>query len=145
VTSLLGDAIALAAEAHRGQVDKAGEPYALHSIRVMLRVREQGYPVEVQAAAVLHDAVEDTTVTLKDIEALSPEVAALVHAVTRQPGEPYKVFIRRAGEHPEARAIKVADLEDNLSRIDRLAQLLPERAALLERRYRSALAVLKGP
>jgi (p)ppGpp synthase/HD superfamily hydrolase len=142
MTSLLADAIALAAEAHRGQVDKAGEPYALHPIRVMLRVREQGHRLEVQAAAVLHDTLEDTPTKLEDLTTLSPDVAALVNAVTRQPGEPYEAFIRRAGEQPEARAIKVADIEDNLSRIDRLAQLSPERAARLERRYRSALAVL---
>ncbi|HLQ23968.1 MAG TPA: DUF1028 domain-containing protein [Gemmatimonadales bacterium] len=71
--SLLADAIALAAQAHRGQVDKAGEPYILQPIGVLLRIREQGHRVEVQAAAVLHDVVEDTKVTLEDVAALSPE------------------------------------------------------------------------
>jgi (p)ppGpp synthase/HD superfamily hydrolase len=144
VRSLLGDAIAMAAEAHQGQVDKAGEPYILHPLRVMFRIREAGHRVEVQAAAVLHDVVEDSGVTLEDIAALSPEVAALVDAVTRRPDEPYPDFIHRAGKDPEARAVKVADLEDNLSRIDQLARVSPERAERLRKRYERALEVLTG-
>lgn len=143
--SLLADAIVLAAEAHRGQADKAGEPYILHPLRVMFRIRDQGHRVEVQCAAVLHDVVEDTAVTLEDIAAaLSPEVAALVNAVTRRPGEVYEDFVRRAAEHPEARAIKTADVQDNLSRIGQLAEVSPELAGRLEERYRKALSVLQG-
>jgi (p)ppGpp synthase/HD superfamily hydrolase len=142
---LLADAIALAAEAHRGQADKAGEAYILHPLRVMFRVRDQGHRVEVQAAAVLHDVVEDTSVTLEDIAALSPEVAALVDAVTRRHGEVYESFIRRAAENPEARSIKTADVEDNLARIGLLAQLAPEQAERLGARYRRALALLLEP
>ena len=103
---LLAAAIELAAIAHKGQVDKLGEMYLAHPLRVMLRLREQGHRVEVQAAGALHDTLEDTPTTLEDLTTLSPDVAALVNAVTRQPGEPYEVFIRRAAEHPEARAIK---------------------------------------
>lgn len=141
---LLADAIALAAEAHRGQVDKAGEAYILHPLRVMFRVRDQGHRVEVQTAAVLHDVVEDTAVTLEDIAALSPEVATLVDAVTRRHGESYEDFIRRAGENPEARAVKVADLEDNMARIGLLAQLAPELAERLGARYKQALEILRA-
>jgi (p)ppGpp synthase/HD superfamily hydrolase len=86
--------------------------------------------------------VEDTDVTLKEIAALSPKVAALVDAVTRRPGETYETFVLRAGQDTEARAIKIADLADNVSRLDRLAQLDPAKATRLEVRYRRALAVL---
>jgi hypothetical protein len=141
-SNLLADAIALAARAHQLQVDKAGEPYILHPLRVMLRVREQGYRVEVQAAAVLHDVVEDTSVTLAEITAISPEVAALVDAVTRRCNitkEIYLDFIRRASSNPEARAIKTADIEDNLSRLDRLR---PEETEFLRKRYARGLEIL---
>lgn len=145
MSSLLAAAIELAAIAHKGQTDKMGEMYLAHPIRVMLRVRDRGYPVEVQAAAVLHDVAEDTEVTLENISAaLSPEVAALVDAVTRHPGEVYEDFVRRAAESHEARAIKTADVEDNLSRLGQLADVSPELAESLGRRYREALAVLRS-
>ena len=53
-------AIAIAAMAHEGQVDKAGMPYILHPLRMMLSVDTP----EACMAAVLHDVVEDTAVTL---------------------------------------------------------------------------------
>ncbi|MBP8277859.1 MAG: HD domain-containing protein [Propionivibrio sp.] len=56
----LEHAIALAASAHSGQVDKAGQPYILHPLRLMLAVTT---PDE-RMAAVLHDVVEDTAITL---------------------------------------------------------------------------------
>jgi guanosine-3',5'-bis(diphosphate) 3'-pyrophosphohydrolase len=138
-------AIEMAVRAHRGQVDKAGEPYILHPLRVMFRVREQGYRVEVQAAAVLHDVVEDASVTLTEITALSPEVAALVDAVSRrtvgETKEVYATFILRAASNPEARAIKLADIQDNMGRLD---QLQPDEGAFLAKRYERALEILRG-
>jgi len=137
-------AIEIAVRAHRGQVDKSGEPYILHPLRVMFRLREQGHRVEVQAAAVLHDTVEDTSVTLAEITALSPEVAVLVDAVTRRCNitkEIYLDFIRRAANNPEARALKIADIEDNMARLGRLR---PEEAEFLRKRYAGALEILQG-
>jgi (p)ppGpp synthase/HD superfamily hydrolase len=58
-------AIAIAAEAHAEQVDKAGAPYILHPLRMMLAVTT---PVA-RMAAVLHDVVEDTSVTLEQLRA----------------------------------------------------------------------------
>ena len=56
-------AIALAAQAHEGQVDKAGAPYILHPLRMMLSVDTP----EARVAAVLHDVVEDTPVSLEEL------------------------------------------------------------------------------
>ena len=58
-------AIAIAAMAHEGQVDKAGMPYVLHPLRMMLSVDTP----EARMAAVLHDVVEDTAVTLDQLRA----------------------------------------------------------------------------
>jgi len=71
-------AIAIAAAAHAGQVDKAGQPYILHPLRVMLRVATEHERI----AAVLHDVVEDTDVTLHTLaaEGFAPEVIAAVEA-----------------------------------------------------------------
>ena len=56
-------AIAIATKAHAGQIDKAGEPYILHALRVMLAVETP----EERTAAVLHDVVEDTDWTIEGL------------------------------------------------------------------------------
>lgn len=115
----LEDAILLATGAHRGQKDKGGAPYILHPLRLMLKVDTDSE----RMAAILHDVVEDTTVTLKDLrDAGYPEpVLEAVDCLTRRKGELYEDFIRRIKPNPIARKVKLADLEDNmdLSRIPR--------------------------
>jgi len=61
--SLLEKALTIAYTAHAGQVDKAGEPYILHPLRVMLKMRSD----EEKIVALLHDVVEDTDITLADL------------------------------------------------------------------------------
>jgi (p)ppGpp synthase/HD superfamily hydrolase len=108
----LEDAIALAAEAHRGQVDKSGQPYILHPIRVMLRCQTQAQRI----AAVLHDVVEDTGRTLGDLRDLGypAEILAALDGLTKRDGESYEAFVERAAANPIARVVKLADIEDNL-------------------------------
>lgn len=59
----LEKAILIATKAHEGQKDKAGKPYILHPLRVMLRMKT----TKDMMAAILHDVVEDTDVTLDDL------------------------------------------------------------------------------
>lgn len=109
----LENAIKLAVLSHQGQVDKAGAPYILHPLRMMLRFDD---PI-LQMAAVLHDVVEDTPVSMEDlIEAGFPEdVLGAVNALTRRDDETYEEFIDRAALHPVGRQVKRADLEDNMN------------------------------
>ena len=115
--STLERAIEIAAKAHAGQVDKAGQPYILHPLRVMLRVNS----ADERIAAVLHDAVEDTDVTLELLaeEGFSQQVIAAVEALTKRPGETRIQAAARAAAHPVARVVKLADNAENmdLSRI----------------------------
>ena len=115
--STLEQAIAIAAKAHKGQVDKAGAPYVLHPLRIMLRVST----TEERIVAVLHDVVEDCGVSLKDlrVEGFPEVVIEAINSVTRRPEESYEDFVRRAASNPIGRRVKLADLEDNsdLSRI----------------------------
>lgn len=115
--STLERAIAIAARAHEGQVDKSGAPYVLHPLRMMLRLSSP----EEQIVAVLHDVVEDTAVSLDDLrgEGFSEPVVEAVDALTRRGDETYEAFVRRAASNPIGRRVKLADLEDNcdLSRI----------------------------
>ena len=114
-------AIALAAQAHEGQVDKAGAPYILHPLRMMLSVDTP----EARVAAVLHDVVEDTPVSLEALraEGFSEAVIGAVEALTKRPEEEddYDAFIRRVAPNPLARQVKLADLRDNCD-VSRIAQ-----------------------
>ena len=152
-SSLLAQAILLAAKAHKDQVDKAGEPYILHPLRIMFRLRELGYSESAQAAAVLHDVVEDTEITIGEIEDLDPYVADLVDRLSRREWEEllgngewttkkeeYAKFIRRAAENPMSRMIKYLDIRDNLARLDKLT---PANQEFLTKRYAKALAILR--
>ncbi len=108
----LEDAIALAAAAHRRQTDKAGEPYILHPLRVMFKLKGK----QAMMAGVLHDVVEDTDVTLDEMRrrGCPKAVVEAVDLLTRRDGESYGAFIERLSRNPLAVQVKLADLEDNM-------------------------------
>lgn len=110
-------AIEIASSAHAGQVDKAGQPYIFHPLRVMLRVEG----AHEQMAAVLHDVVEDTIVTIDHLEqeGFPSEVLQAITALTKLPGETRLEAASRAAADPIARIVKLADNAENmdLSRI----------------------------
>lgn len=129
-------AISLAAEAHAGQTDKAEAPYILHLLRVMLQQESE----DAMVAAVLHDLVEDTDHTFEDLEAKdfpNRVIDALRH-LTKRNDETYSEFAARAGSHPLARRVKIADLEDNMdvTRLDKIAQEDADRLAKYLRAWR---------
>src|SRR3954447_11765496 len=77
-------AYARAAEAHTGQTRKSGEPYVTHPVAVATVVAELGLDDAAIVAALLHDTVEDTKLSLADIEAeFGPDVAGIVDGVTK--------------------------------------------------------------
>lgn len=105
-------AIGLAAEAHRGQLDKGGEPYILHPLRVMLKMANDNERI----VAILHDTVEDTAITKEQIALrFGNEIAEAVDALTRRDGEGYMDFIDRCGKNNLARTVKLGDIRDNLN------------------------------
>jgi (p)ppGpp synthase/HD superfamily hydrolase len=138
--STLERAIALAATAHEGQLDKAGAPYILHVLRVMLRLQTP----EARMAAVLHDIVEDCGWTLDRLRADGfPEaVVTGIDAVTRREAESYEEFVLRAKAHPIGRLVKMADLEDN-SDLTRLPEVTDRDRARLDK-YRRAMEALSS-
>lgn len=136
---LISRAIACAALAHRIQVDKSGEPYIFHPLRVMLLARERGLSIAMQAAAVLHDVIEDTECTEASLrEAYPGEVVdAVVHLTRRKPqGETYDQFIARLCEASiDVIELKICDLDDNMSPSRTTTEKL---RALVYKRYRPA-------
>ncbi len=138
VMSTLERAIAIAVEAHTGQFDKAGEPYILHPLRVMMGVSTP----ESRIAAVLHDVVEDSEWTLDDLrrEGFSDTVLSAVDSVTRRDEESYDDFVIRSGQDPIGRDVKIADLRDNAN-LSRIPHPTPKDEAR-KQRYLKALATL---
>ena len=138
--STLEHAIALAAKAHAGQIDKVGAPYILHPLRVMLRVTT----TEERIAAVLHDVVEDSSWSLERLagEGFSPEIIEAVDALSHRPQETYEEFVLRAAANAIARVVKLADLEDNCD-LSRIAHPSSRDFARIEK-YRRAIAVLRA-
>lgn len=125
-----------AADAHRGQVDKAGRPYIEHPERVV------GHLVNPTADEVvvawMHDVVEDTDVTLQGVEnEFGPTVAAAVNAITRREEEAHSDYYARVKANPIALNVKAADLADNTDPA-RLALLDPNLRARLEVKYAHA-------
>src|SRR3954468_13077557 len=77
-------AYGLAADAHREQVRKSGESYIQHPLAVAQIVADLGLDDITIVAALLHDAVEDTHITLDDVTAeFGPDVAGIVDGVTK--------------------------------------------------------------
>lgn len=111
------NAIRFALKIHSGQRDKAGAPYILHPLRVMLSMEHDTE----QQVAVLHDVVEDGNITNEMLisKGFSKEVCLAVAALTKASDESYSEYLSRLEINPIARAVKIADLNDNLN-LDRI-------------------------
>ncbi len=83
-TALIRRAYDVAVEAHDGQVRVSGDPYIVHPVAVAAILADLGLDDATLAAALLHDAVEDTAVTLEEVRAdFGTEVAAMVDGMTK--------------------------------------------------------------
>jgi hypothetical protein len=136
----LDEAIELAALAHRGQVDKKGEPYILHPLRVMQHCAPDH---DAMIVGVLHDTLEDTFVTEELLleKGLPVHLVEAVHALTRRDGETYREFVERVAKNSLARRVKIKDLEDNMSK-ERNPPPVDEKTARRLLKYRRAHAFL---
>ncbi len=136
--SLLEKAIALAGDAHAGQTDKAGRPYILHPLRVMMAMADDTDMV----VAVLHDVIEDTDITTNDLreQGFPEEVVVAVDCLSRRDGEDYYDFVRRAITDPIACRVKRADLMDNMN-TTRLPAVTDKDKHRMQR-YQKALTIL---
>ncbi len=83
-TDILERAYELAERAHTSQTRKTGHPYITHPLAVAWHLAHYGLDAATVAAALLHDTVEDTDVTLEQLTAeFGPEIAALIDGVTK--------------------------------------------------------------
>lgn len=134
-SELLRRAIDIAKEAHKGQVDKAGNEYIDHPLRVMIAV----HSVSEKIVGVLHDVIEDTDWTFERLEAegFTTEIIEALKCVTKlSEDEPYDAFIERVKTNPLAVAVKIKDLADNMD-IRRLNELTEKDFKRLQKYHRA--------
>lgn len=135
-------AIKLVAENFHDKVDKAGEPYILHCLRVMNGVDQSDK--ELMQIAVLHDIVEDTEVTLQHLFDLGFSIRVIdgVSALTHNKDISYQDYIEQMVDNKDAVAVKLVDLRDNMSitRLEHLTQKDIDRVV----KYHEAYTFLKG-
>lgn len=139
---MLDHAIAIAKQAHHGQVDKAGQPYIDHPMRVMAACQDD--PMAAMAA-ILHDVAEDCPdwplERLKAEGFPDPVIEALT-LLCHDKDVPYEDYILAIKGNATAKRVKLADLADNMN-LDRLPDPGPadhERVA----KYAAAKQLLIG-
>lgn len=139
-TPLTHKALLTAYQAHLGQTDRSGLPYIFHPFHLAEQMDDEVST----AAALLHDVVEDTNLTLEDLAqaGFSPEVLEVVDLLTHDPAVSYMDYIQRIvhSQNPIAKKIKLADLKHNsdLSRLDTISPKDQERL----QKYRQAAQML---
>jgi len=129
--SLVERAVRIALAAHEGQTRKGEDvPYITHPLTVGIRLAQEGFSEEIIAAAIVHDVVEDTPVTLEEIRSeLGEEVASIVEGVSHDDSlsweekkEKYAESIRVGSEGVKAVALmdKIHNAEYLLNSYDEL-------------------------
>ncbi len=131
---LLRLAFEMAADAHKTMRRKSGEPYILHPVAVArICVEEIGLGVRSTICCLLHDTVEDTDITLEDIEkTFGSEIARIVDGLTKisnvievggsQQAENFKKILLTLTDDPRVILIKLSDRLHNMRTLDSMKQ-----------------------
>lgn len=136
-TKLTRKAMIIAYEAHKNQVDKSGVPYIYHPIHVAEQMDTENECI----IALLHDVVEDTNVTFKQLEEIfSKEIIDILKLLTREENIEYDEYIKRIKNNSIACKVKIADLTHNLdkTRLDFVTEVDVKR----NEKYKKALQIL---
>lgn len=133
--NMLAKAISIAAQAHEGQVDKAGKAYILHPLHLMNQLL---FDEELAIIAVLHDVIEDSDWTLHDLndEGFSGRVLAALFLLTHDTVHTYEEYIECICVNQDAITVKRKDLEHN-SDITRLKGVRPKDLARIEKYHKA--------
>lgn len=132
----------LAYDAHKGQVDKGGAPYIVHPLYVAEQMTDELSTV----VALLHDTVEDTALTINDLQMLGYpcEVIEAVAILSKPRNMPYMNYIERIKTNAIATKVKIADLKHNMM-LTRLATVgVTEKDRTRIQKYARALKYLSS-
>ncbi len=137
-TPLTKKALKLCFEAHQNQVDKTGLPYVFHPYHLAEQMDDEISTV----CALLHDVVEDTSLTFDDLRKMGfpQEVIDVLTLLTHDDSVPYLDYVKTISQNPVAKKVKIADLTHNsdLTRLD----VVDERAFARSKKYKEALRIL---
>ena len=143
--ALLGKACAIAAVAHQNQIDKAGEAYILHPLRLMLRAQT----ADEKIVALLHDVAEDCPdwPLARLAREFPPHIGDALDCLTHRDDEPYGAYIERAAGNRLAARVKLLDLQDNMdmTRLGNIGSHGLERLARYHAAYQTIRAALDKP
>ena len=140
-TSLTRKAINIAYKAHEGQLDQSGIPYIFHPYAVAEMMEDE----VTTCIALLHDVLEDTSVTDEELSKEFPEeVMEPLRLLNHDPSEPYMEYIRRIKMNPIATKVKLGDIAHNMdtSRVVN-TDVTKEQIDYWQKKYTEALKVLK--
>lgn len=142
-TPLINKAVRRAFEAHKGQTDQSGLPYIFHPYHLAEQMTDE---ISV-CVALLHDVVEDTEVTMEELEAEFPrEVTEALRLLTRDKDTDYFEYVRAICKNPVARAVKLADVIHNSdeSRVEGCEGITEERLERWRKKYEKAREILEA-
>ena len=136
--SIVDLALSIARKAHEGQLDKAGVDYIEHPIYVASQVDTE----EEKAVALLHDVIEDSSVTAEELlnAGLPETVVTAIQILSKKKGQDYQTYLENVKSNPLARVIKLADLKHN-SDLSRLSSVTDKDLERLEK-YKKAIDYL---
>ena len=139
-TLLVYKAMHIAYNAHHGQLDKSGAPYIFHPIHLAEQMDDEASC----CAALLHDVVEDTSVTLDDLRKDFPEeIVEAVRLLTHEESVPMEEYLIAIRENPIALKVKLADNAHNADQTRCVGSDIPEeKLAQWRERYAKARAIL---
>src|SRR5881398_2956695 len=139
--------------AHRGQVRNSGDPYITHSVEVAKILAELQLDTVTVAAGLLHDVIEDTDVTLADVEdAFGKQIAEIVDGLTKiaklpsggstqeRQVESYRKLLLSIARDARVIIVKLADRLHNMRTLDYLSEEKRRRIALETREIYAPLA-----
>lgn len=140
MNDLLTIAIRVSNDVHLGQLDKGGNPYILHPLAVMNLIKEDDYffNMACKIVAILHDTVEDTTLTLEKLSYIFPPyIVKSIDVISKKEGQSKNDYYRGIKKNPIARVVKLADLTHNMdiSRIKNPTEKDYKRVEVYKERY----------
>ncbi len=139
-TPLTNKALVFAYNAHHGQLDYNGIPYIFHP----LHLAEQMDDEISCCAALLHDVVEDTAVTIEELAQEFPhEVVEVVALLTHREDTDYFSYLLPIKAHPIAKKVKLADIAHNSDQSRCVgSNLTQEQLAYWKQKYQKAMEIL---
>jgi len=139
-TPLTNKAMMIAYEAHHGQNDYNGIPYIYHPIHLAEQMDDELSC----CVALLHDTVEDTSVTLEDLKRdFPPDITNAIALLTHNEEVDYFEYVRAIKSNPIAKKVKLADLAHNSDQSRCIGSDLPaERLEYWENKYSKARDIL---